>query len=297
MADPNNSFSSLPARQKISAVVFFIVGAVILWQVIGMFRSSGGDKMAEIKPATSSVSNASSTPGPTTQLPQKNPVLIKSGMTSPVANTQPASPSSTHSGSPILSEPMPENGDPPQTSIAVQQQQEQEQVKYVTAINELQMLKIQKEIAETNQAIVAAKLATVEAEKSINETLTPTVMLPKPQASDLITGPAPQQQTAMEMSKPDAYVVYSVSMELDQWHAVIGYKEKLYNVIVGDVLPNDGSTVSAIDSKGVTLVLGGMEHRIPLSLGDVMPLTTTTPAVTGAGNPGPELSAPPPPTN
>src|SRR5207244_1542591 len=48
--------------------------------------------------------------------------------------------------------------------------QEETQTKYVTAINELQMIKINKDIAEANQAIATAKLSVVQSQKKIVDT-------------------------------------------------------------------------------------------------------------------------------
>jgi hypothetical protein len=47
--------------------------------------------------------------------------------------------------------------------------QKEDQEKYIETVNRLQMLKLEKDIAETSQAISAATLATKTAEKSINE--------------------------------------------------------------------------------------------------------------------------------
>lgn len=292
MADPNN-FASLPTKQKISAIAFFIIGAIVIWQVIGLFRGSKTTEVTAAKPSIATVANQTSKSTPSPQKSALSSPMKPAGVTPPTSNMQLATPSAAHSGSPILSKPTVETGALPPASINVQQHQEQ--VKYVSAINELQMLKIQKEIAETNQAIVAAKLATTEAEKSINQTLTP--MIP---AGNNNTEVAIQTGVA---SKSDNYVVYSVSMELEQWHAVIGVKDndkyKLYNVMVGDVLPSDGSTVSAIDAKGVTLELAGMEHRIPFSLADLtLPSSLSTPENPASGGaPAPALTQPPPPAN
>jgi type IV pilus biogenesis protein PilP len=311
MADPNN-FSSLPTKQKVSAIVFFIIGAVVIWQAIGLFRG-GSSKTAEITPDKSAATSANhpapgSSPNPASGSSASQKMMSNSpskpGATPPSVNMQPT-PAAGHGGnSPILSKPTAEVGTPPSTPINNQQQQEQ--VKYVSAINQLQMLKIQKEIAETNQAIVAAKLATAEAERSMTEALTPSVPIPNPANSPPPTpaavsggasGSSASSDASASSSISDTYIVYSVSMELDQWHAVIGFKDKLYNVMVGDIIPNDGSIVSAIDAKGVTLKLAGMERRIPFSIADVsLPSQPTAEGVTSP-KVTPALSAPPPPAN
>ncbi|HVY53654.1 MAG TPA: type IV pilus biogenesis protein PilP [Gammaproteobacteria bacterium] len=282
MSEVDNRFANMPARQKVSALIFLIIAGVIIWQVIGLFRGSSGsnDKIvasAPSKPALSSnapnVGNAAS------------PNIANGGI-KPAANVPavPHSPAAAPTQSPILSKPAPETV-PPITTLSAQQAREQN--KYVSAINELQMLKIQKEIAETNQAIVTAKLATVTAEKSITSTLTPPPAVPTTPppstASGSSTPPPGAPSSAEQPAIKNSYVVYSVSMEQDQWHAVIGYQGSYFNVTVGDILPSDGSKVTAIDQKGVTLQLGGMEHKIPLSLSDI---PTKNTASTGSSEPG-----------
>ena len=46
-------------------------------------------------------------------------------------------------------------------------QQKQIEAKYIAALNELQALRLEREIAETNKAIIDAKLGTITAQKNI----------------------------------------------------------------------------------------------------------------------------------
>jgi len=250
---PDN-FENMPARQKVSAVIFLLIIIVILWQVIGLFR--GKKETTDITPTS---------PTATTTMPKSAPPAnISKGTTVPVTSAPPATAPTA-----ALSEPAPVIAPPPTPLLM---QQEQSQNKYISALNELQILKIQREIAETSQAIVAAKLATVTAEKDISEVLAP----PPAPKSSMATLAAPSAtpssiNVAPEAVSASSYTVQSVTMELDQWHAVMGYRGKLYNLSVGDVFPPDGSTVTAIDQQGVTLELGGTQHKVPLSSTDLSP--------------------------
>jgi type IV pilus biogenesis protein PilP len=140
--------------------------------------------------------------------------------------------------------------------------QQETQAKYLAALNELQMLKVQKDIAETNKAIVTAKLDTVTAQKNMVDLLEPS----KPVAtqadySQNLVNPTGASAgvtpggAAASSAPVDTYTVISVSHLQGRWNAVMGYQGKLMNVFVGDVLPADGSQVTNIDKTGVTLKL------------------------------------------
>lgn len=163
-----------------------------------------------------------------------------------------------------------------QQLMALQQQTE---AKYIAAMNELQMLRIEKEIAETNKEISAAKLDTIAAQKGIEEMLAP----PKPKISPTqsvqsLANPQqaqlPSQQSA-QSSQPQApvaapapilnYTVVSVSRLRGKWQAVLGSDEgRLYHVSVGDVLGSAGTVVMAIDQSGVLLETNGKQQKISM---------------------------------
>lgn len=245
MPDSQNQFDALPLRQKITAILFFIIGAFVIYEVIGMFRG----KSSSSKP------------------PAITKATVAPSATAPARATNPPATTSLPHGSPLTSKPLAEGTPPPPTSHL--EQQEQAQNHYINTLNELQLLKLQREMAETSQAIMAAKLATVTAEKNISELLSPEGInnqksLPTP------TSPAPTPPVGFNDNN-NYYAVLSVSMELEQWHAVLSHKNRLYTVSVGDVLPPDGSVVAAIDQKGVTLQQGGAEQKIPLTMTDSLP--------------------------
>lgn len=135
--------------------------------------------------------------------------------------------------------------------------QEETEAKYIAAVNELQMLKVEKDIAETNKAIVTAKLDTVTAQKSMVDLLAPPAP-PQPTQADYAKNLAAGQAggaptTGTTTTTAPTYTVISVSHLQGRWNAVVGYQGKLFNLFVGDVLPSDGSTVTSISKSGVTL--------------------------------------------
>jgi len=250
MTNTHPRFADLLFRQKMIVIIFSIVFGFAL-------------------PA-SSTQAAQNTKTP---VPPNSPPAVK---------VPPSAPAKPAKGQPTADITL-----PPTTFTA---QQDLAQTKYVSALNELQMLKIQKEIAETSQAIVTAKLATVTAEKNITDVLsepsksaTKESAPPPPSSTNLAPGGpgAPGAEGG-----PASYSVHSVSMEQDQWHAVVKYKSQFYDVAVGDMLPPDGSIVKAIDQKGVTLETAGFEQKIPLTI------TTSVPHAKSENSGNPEVPPP-----
>jgi hypothetical protein len=152
------------------------------------------------------------------------------------------------------------------------QQQQMSEQKYIGKINDLEDLKIQRAIAETNQAIATAKLATVTAEKNISDLLTKPVMpeVPAGTYANKLANPGMQGENAVGLppfGSPQQvvqYTVISVSMQLGRWNAVIGSQGKLYNVIVGDVLTPDNSVVVSINKNGVMLRKNGQVRKVSI---------------------------------
>lgn len=264
MTDTQSQFAALPPKQKIMAVIFFFIGAFILYEVIGMFR--GGEKATvtpKLPPPTMASKGASA--------PSSAVQNVPPGQSAAAKNIPPSSPqpAQQQESSSQMSKPTAAAIPPPPTAYVIQQ--DQTQSGYLKALNELQILKLEREMAETNQAIMAAKLATVTAEKDISDLLSPESAESKTaakQAATPSTGPTPGLPSAAMPSGGGSnnYVVQSVTMEQEQWHAVLNYKNIYYDVTVGDVLPPDGSVVTAIDQKGVTLQQGGVEQRFPLTM-------------------------------
>lgn len=212
------------SRQKIIAGIVLLVFAFLAWQIYGMF-GGGGSSPA---PVMANGMNAPTMPSPQ---PAQLPQVAKA----PLSDRE----------------------------KALMALQEATQAKYLEALNELQMLKVQKDIAETNKAIVTAKLETVTAQKNMVDLLEP----PKPEATqasysqNLVNptganaGVTPATTVGAPVQASDSYAAISVSHLQGRWNAVIGYQGKLMNVFIGDTLPADGSLVTNIDKSGVTLKL------------------------------------------
>src|SRR3990167_8520018 len=148
------------------------------------------------------------------------------------------------------------------------QQQEEIEAKYIAAINELQMLKLEREIAETNKAIIDAKLGTITAQKNIIDLLSPP---PPPQVvqggyAQSLAGGSVTTALPITSQQPQEvnYTVVSISRLESRWSAVLGYQTNLYQVSTGDVLPIDGSKVVSIDRSGVLLEKEGVRKKISL---------------------------------
>lgn len=155
--------------------------------------------------------------------------------------------------------------------IALIKLQQETEAKYIAALNELQMLKVQKDIADMNKDIAAAKLDTVTAQKSTLQLLTTPATPPGGfPAANLMNTPStpPANPAPPEVPKPIIpdeanYAVVSVSQLQYKWGAVLGYQGRLFNVSVGDVLP-DGSSIVSIDKSGVVLRHNGNRRKISL---------------------------------
>lgn len=141
------------------------------------------------------------------------------------------------------------------------------QAKYVATLNELQALKLTQQIAETNQAIMTAKLATVTAEKNIVEVVSKATlpMMPGNYVQNLGgEAPKPSEEQAKPAPLIVSYSVISVSQLQYKWHAVLSYNGNLYSVAIGDILPADGSKVVSINKSGVELERNGVVTKVSL---------------------------------
>jgi type IV pilus biogenesis protein PilP len=234
------AISTMSSRQKLSAGILVLITMVILWQAYGMF--SGGRKFSTAKPdnhvnAFSFMKTAANNPAPQANMQQTQ---------SPQSQPQQAQ-------LPSLAEQSGET-DRERELIALQQQT---QAKYLAALNELQMLKVAKDIAEANQAIMTARLSTVTSEKSIVDMLAPP-------AQPAVSQNGPMGVNAARMQAPSPYSVVSIAMLQNRWTAVLSNKNILYNVSVGDILPSDGSRVVEINRTGVTLDLYGEKRKLSM---------------------------------
>ncbi len=259
-------------RQKIILVLVVIAVAFGGWMIYGMFKKSDAEIAAEM---------AANNPPPK----KMDPISDQRPMPAKIAE-EPVAPAV-------------------QSELTKMQQATQKQ--YVEILNELQMLKLNQQIVETNKDIATAKLATVKAQKDIVDLLTPkstkstnnmqqTVDNNSSPNQSVSGGPAnpllisesnnavnqavptPSLQNGTDNNdngqsmpvKPERkppsqlYEVVSVTQLLSKWNAVLAFKNKLFSVSVGDVVPGDGSTVIEISRTGVTLEHDGIQRRVSM---------------------------------
>lgn len=268
MADNDETNVGFTQKQKAMAAGVVIILAILAWQIYGLVSGNGGDE--SIVPAKAPPQGAKP-PGQMTN--------------TSIGSTPPATPMTTTSNIQMPATTTPQSAAKEPVSIApsnaeILKKQKEQQEKYLTTVNQLQMLKLERDIAETNQAISAAKLATATAEKNINDLLIPAKPTPPPPATSYastilsqtstqaspppVDGNAPTSpppQVVVETVVP--YVVISVSMQLNKWTAVLGANGKLLNVSKGDVLA-DGWVVGLINRDGVVLKKNGVSKKVSL---------------------------------
>lgn len=243
--DKRQVLSGMTTRQKVTAVALILVVAFLVWQVFGMFRGTTTTTKTAAPANTTTAAGGAHGPNQPPMVVPQQAQLIK-----------------------------PEPAPPTPREMELMKLQQETQAKYIAALNELQMLKVSREIAETNQAIVTAKLATVTAEKGIVDLLTAPAQpsTPAAYAQGLVNPTATAPITPTENAPPSSiqppaeanYTVVSVSQLQYRWSAVLGYQGNLYNVMVGDVLPADGSKVLTIDKSGVLLEKNGVKKKVSL---------------------------------
>jgi type IV pilus biogenesis protein PilP len=260
------SFKEMPVKQKVTLAATVAVVLIVIWQVVGLFGS--GSSTPTLPPATP-IAGAMSANGPAAG--NINPTTP--GM--PAAGAQlPATPANAVQVA-QQSAPGVTPKDAPITRDQYLQEQDRVEKKYLKQLNDLEQLKLERQIEETNQAIATAKLATVTAEKSTADLLTkPGANAPPPDNSvysSQLANPSRSGQPEAPLPVPVietpqvAYTVISVSMQVNKWSAVIGAQGKLYNVTVGDVLPLDGSVITSINKNGVTLRNDGKSRKISIT--------------------------------
>lgn len=225
--------TNMSNRQKIITVAVVIVVAILIWQVIGLFRG-GSQTSMPVPHAPAGAPAAGAGPNaiapPPQNIPQQAQLLQQQ-------QQQPLS----------------------QREAELVKLQQETQAKYLSALNELQMLKVEKDIAETNKAIMAARLDTITAQKNIIDLLKPaetaTASSYAPGLVNPVAAGASQTTTVTPTASQDVYIVLSVTKLQNRWSAVLGYQGKLFSVFEGDVLPIDGSKILTIDRSGVLLEL------------------------------------------
>ena len=229
----------MDTKKKITYGLMVVVLAFFGWQAFAMF-GGGGDDAAQ------------------------GPVIQKNPDTPKVASLMPPQKKTTDQ------KPMTER------EAQLIRLQQETQAKYIAAVNELQMLKIEKDIAETSRDVSKAQLEGITAKKGIVDLLSPekaVVTSPDAYAQGLSGGARTSSTTSTDATNTvgastkistDSYTVVSISKLRGQWIAVLGYSGTLYKVQRGDVLPYDGSVVSSIDRSGVQLERDGKKTKVSM---------------------------------
>ncbi len=265
MADDKSKFSmsTVTTKQKVIGVATVVIVIFLIYEVIGMF-SGGGSAPAESSAPAAMPAKSMSAASPAAQTP--GGTAMPTGM--PPAQPQPTAVPST---GPVVAT----SAAPAPKDTETMKAQDEQQKAYLDSLNQLQLLKLKRDIAETNQAIAAARLATETANKSMSDLLTTPAVPAAPASSFLgnMTGttgvppnmpPPVMAETDQVKPPPPAetpYTVISVSMQSQRWTAVLGTQGKLYSVSIGDTL-DDGSTVASINRTGVVLVKDGKRRKI-----------------------------------
>lgn len=235
---------------KIGAAV--AIGAVVIWLGVSMLGGSDQSTQVAAKPQT-----------------RPNPEIPKQAQVIPAPATIPASPAAPASTVAINKAPM------TQAEIDLMQMQQATQTKYIAALEQLQMLLVQKDIATANKDIansdrdvLKAKRDSILAQKSILDMLAP------PKTATVDSGTSGKNTAnnnsggglgGTALSQND-FTVVSVSNTRGKWYAVLSTTDgKLYSVSIGDTLASDGSTVKAIDRSGVTLDKSGVARKIAMA--------------------------------
>jgi hypothetical protein len=238
---PENKPSSGNQKQKITIAAVVLVLGVVAWQGLKLFGGDSGS--APLSPVATA---------PARSMTAGQPASASGGAVAPQAAAEALAPKQV----------------PVQVNAEILKVQLDTQAKYIAALNELEMLKVQKEIADTKEAITSATLATATAEKSITDLLT-VQQLPNAVANAYSPSPvgvseggssgttnipvAPKPVAPPPAQSP--FTLMSVSFKAERWSAVLTAQSKFYNVTVGQVLPLDSSVVTEIDRNGVTVML------------------------------------------
>jgi hypothetical protein len=245
------------SRQKVIIAVMVIVVLIIAWQIIGLMGNGSTSAppaiQAVVKMDAAKPSNKSSN-----MTNQSNIALSNTQKPSP----EPLADDSLRQGS-IVNDPQ------------FNRLQRITEEKYVGKLNELEELRIQRQIAETNQAITAAKLATITAEKDIGDLLTkpssPGVSYSSQSVRTSVDlGPmgAESVQTPAAPPPPQElapYKLMSVSMLLNKWTAIVSLLDTMFSVGIGDTLPPDGSVVTGITKNSMTLKKEGKYRKVSIT--------------------------------
>ena len=227
-------------KKMIQIAIAVVIFAIVIWQAMDMFGGGGGGGGGgEVKRETR----------PNPDIPKRAPLPEK-----------------------LTKNAVKENAGSTEREAQLMRMQQETQVKYVDALNELQMLKINAEIAATTKNIAKSKEDVVTSQVKMLELLKEAN--PKPIAAPVQvvnTQLPPQGLRPSEPPPPpapvigDSYSVVTVTKIRGHWTAVITGANNLYSVSVGDVLADDGSTVKSINRTGVVLEKGNVTKTLSMN--------------------------------
>lgn len=237
VSEKMNSLANMTTRQKVTAGIVVVVVLIIIWQLYGMFSSGSSDQ----------------------PLPKAAPPTTTAAKRPPASTN--ASGAMQPDGTPATADIMQQTRPLTPNEAAIMKLQQETQASYLAALSELQMLKVQKDIAVASKDISTAKLATVTSQKKIIDMLSPPVPAP---SAELINKNIVAQSAAVLANQDVKYSVVSVSQLQYRWSAVLSFKGSLYSVHVGDMLAPDGSKVISIGNDGVTIQKDGERKKLPL---------------------------------
>lgn len=235
----------MDTKNKVTYGVVVIAVAVLGWFSYGMIFGESGEAVPE-------------------RMTKPNPDIPKPAALNQMQSAQPVQQMKQQASAAPMTE----------REMQLMQMQQETQARYLAALNELQMLKVQKDIAETSKDISKAKLDMITAQKDTVDLLSPAKPVAGPDAYAKGLDQAAFQHAA-DMAKaaksntvtaPDTaeYTVISVSRLRGEWTAVIGAGGTLYNVRSGDVLAMDGSVVVAINRNGVMIEKDGKRTKLSM---------------------------------
>jgi hypothetical protein len=158
----------------------------------------------------------------------------------------------------------------PEEQQAMKVQQEN-QARYIDALNTLQMLKVQKDIADANKDIMKAKEDMITSEHKIVDmlkpvqTTNPTAFIDSGGHAVSPSSSAPSSMMNSNSGGNNEISVVSITNLQGRWKAVLSTGSRLISVSIGDELADDHSTVIGIDRSGITLEKQGVKRKVMMA--------------------------------
>lgn len=276
MFNPLSKLATLPTKQKAMLVLALVIFVIVLYQLINMFGSSG-------EPVTNFADNK---PSRAATVPNIKPEIKPSSRPTVQGAPKPASPSNsfpdakesapmgkgdaTKAGS-DSKEDKPQDPQPANIDVSHFETTKLNS-SYLQMLNEIQELKFKQQLYNAQQALFSSEMATLKTKQDLeslkNAANAPPEETDSKQHSSKKRGvDAHNPGNSATNSEDQVYVVKSVTMERDQWHAVLSYGKQDFDVTVGDILSPDNAEVVAIDQKGVSLQVDSTVSLFPFNAG------------------------------